>query len=115
MTQAFQLQGDNFAVAANDDSQLYQLQLTNSQVPNAILVSVVDNTFSIVTAVHASFNEFDSDAQVPTSGNPGRGLVVIPGAPQLFALNTQAAATGNLFVSVASTANVTVYLTGVVI
>lgn len=115
MNTPFQLQGDNFAVDANDDSQLYQLQLTNSQVPNAILVSIPVSTSNTVVAVHASFNEFDSDAQVPTSGNSGRGLVVIPGAPTLFSLNTTAAATGNLFVSVASTANVTVYLTGVVI
>ena len=111
----FQIQGDNFAVDANDDSQLFQLQLTNSQTPNAILVSVPDSTSNTVVAVHASFNEFDSDAVVATDGNPGRGMIVIPGAPQLFTLNTQAAATGNLFVSVAASANVTVYLTGVVI
>jgi hypothetical protein len=111
----FQLQGDNFAIDSNDDSQLFQLQLSNSQTPNAILVSVPVATSNTVVAVHASFTEFDSDAVVPTDGNPGRGMIVIPGAPQLFTLNTQAAATGNLFVSVASTANVTVYLTGVVI
>jgi len=115
MNTPFQLQGDNFAVDANDDSQLYQLALTNSQTPNAILVSIPVSTSNTVVAVHASFNEFDSDAQIPLNGNPGRGLVVIPGAPTLFTLNTTAAATGNLFVSVAATANVTVYLTGVVI
>jgi len=111
----FQLQGDNFAIDANDDSQLYQLQLTNSQVPNAILVSIPVSTSNTVVAVHASFAEFDSDAVVPQDGSPGRGLVVIPGAPTLFTLNTTAAATGNLYVSVAATANVTVYLTGVVV
>ena len=111
----FQIQGDNFAIDSNDDSQLYQLQLSNSQTPNAILVSVPVATSNTVVAVNASFTEFNSDAQVPTSGNSGRGMIVIPGAPQLFTLNTQAAATGNLFVSVASSANVTVYLTGVVI
>ena len=68
-----------------------------------------------VVAVHASFAEFDSDAVVPQDGSPGRGLVVIPGAPTLFTLNTQAAANGNLYVSVAATANVTVYLSGVVV
>ena len=115
MNTPFQLQGDNFAIDSNDDSQLYQLQLSNSQTPNAILVSIPVATSNTVVAVHASFNEFDSDAQIPTAGNSGRGMIVIPGAPQLFTLNTQAAATGNLFVSVASTANVTVYLTGVVI
>ena len=111
----FQLQGDNFAIDANDDSQLYQLQLTNSQTPNAILVSIPVSTSNTVVAVHASFAEFDSDAVVPQDGSPGRGLVVIPGAPTLFTLNTTAAATGNLYVSVAATANVTVYLTGVVV
>jgi len=111
----FQLQGDNFAIDSNDDSQLYQLQLTGSQAPNAILVSVPVATSNTVVAVHASFNEFDSDAQIPVSGTPGRGMIVIPGAPQLFTLNTRGAATGNLFVSVASTANVTVYLTSVVV
>jgi len=111
----FQLQGDNFAIDANDDSQLYQLQLTSSQVPNAILVSIPVSTSNTVVAVNASFAEFNSDAVVPQDNSPGRGLVVIPGAPTLFTLNTTAAATGNLFVSVAATANVTVYLTGVVI
>jgi len=115
MNTPFQLQGDNFAIDSNDDSQLYQLQLSNSQTPNAILVSIPVATSNTVVAVHASFNEFDSDAQIPVSGNPGRGMIVIPGAPQLFTLNTQAAATGNLFVSVASTANVTVYLTSVIV
>jgi hypothetical protein len=111
----FQIQGDNFAIDANDDSQLYQLQLTNSQVPNAILVSIPVATSNTVVAVHASFEEFDSDAVVPVDGTPGRGIIVIPGAPTLFTLNTQAAANGNLYVSVAATANVTVYLSGVVI
>jgi len=115
MITPFQLQGDNFAIDASDDSQLYQLQLTQSQVPNAILVSIPVSTANIVVAVHASFNEFDSDAVVPTDGSPGRGLIVIPGAPTLFGLNTTAAATGNLYVSVASSAAVTVYLSGVVI
>jgi len=115
MNTPFQLQGDSFAIDANDDSQLYQLQLTNGQTPNAILVSIPVSTSNTVVAVHASFNEFDSDAVIPEDGSPGRGLVVIPGAPTLFTLNTTAAATGNLFVSVAATANVTVYLTGVVI
>jgi hypothetical protein len=111
----FQLQGDNFAVDATDDSQLYQLQLTNSQVPNAILVSVPDSTSNTVVAVNASFAEFDSDAIVATDSSSGRGIIVIPGAPTLFTLNTMGAANGNLYVSVAATANVTVYLSGVVI
>jgi hypothetical protein len=115
MNTPFQIQGDNFAIDANDDSQLYQLQLTNAQVPNAILVSIPVSTSNTVVAVHASFAEFDSDAVVAQDGSPGRGIIVIPGAPTLFTLNTQAAATGNLYVSVAATANVTVYLSGVVI
>jgi len=115
MNTPFQLQGDNFAVDANDDSQLYQLQLSNAQTPNAILVSIPVSTSNTVVAVNASFAEFDSDAQIPTSGSPGRGIIVIPGAPTLFTLNTMAAASGNLYVSVAATANVTVYLSGVVI
>lgn len=115
MNTPFQLQGDNFAIDANDDSQLYQLQLTNSQVPNAILVSVPDSTSTTVVAVTASFEEFSSDAVVAEDGSPGRGIIVIPGAPTLFTLNTQGAANGNLYVSVAATANVTVYLSGVVI
>jgi hypothetical protein len=68
-----------------------------------------------VVAVHASFAEFDSDAVIPVNGTPGRGAIVIPGAPTLFTLNTQGAADGNLYVSVATTANVTVYLTGVIV
>ena len=115
MNTPFQIQGDNFAIDANDDSQLYQLQLTNAQVPNAILVSIPVSTSNTVVAVRASFAEFDSDAEVAQNSSPGRGIIVIPGAPTLFTLNTQAAATGNLYVSVAATANVTVYLSGVVI
>lgn len=115
MNTPFQIQGDSFAIDATNDSQLYQLQLTNSQIPNAILVSIPDATSTTVVAVHVSFEEFDSDAVVPEDGSPGRGVVVIPGAPTLFTLNTTAAATGNLFVSVAATAAVTVYLSGVVI
>ena len=115
MNTPFQLQGDNFAVDASDDSQLYQLQLTNSQMPNAIQVSIPVSTSNTVVAIHASFNEFDSDAVVPQNGSPGRGLIVIPGSPSVFGLNTTAAASGNLYVSVAATANVTVYLSGVVI
>jgi hypothetical protein len=111
----FQLQGDNFAIDATNDSALYQLQLTNSQTPNAILVSIPDSTSNTVVAVNASFEEFDSDAIVATDGSSGRGIIVIPGAPTLFTLNTQGAANGNLYVSVAATANATVYLSGVVI
>ena len=52
---------------------------------------------------------------IAAAARRGRGIVVIPGAPTLFTLNTRAASLGNLFVSVASTANVTVYLSGLVI
>ena len=115
MNTPFQLQGDNFAIDATNDSALYQLTLTNSQTPNAILVSIPDSTSNTVVAVNASFDEFDSDAIVATNGSNGRGIIVIPGAPTLFTLNTQGAANGNLYVSVAATANVTVYLSGLVI
>jgi len=111
----FQLQGENFAVNSTADSSLFEFQITNGQMPNALLVSVPVSTSNTVVAVNASFDQFNSDAVVPADGSPGRGIVVIPGAPALFTLNTQAAATGNLYVSVASTANVTVYLSGLVI
>jgi hypothetical protein len=111
----FQLQGDNFAVDSTADSSLYQFEINKAMVPNALLVSVPDSTSNTVVAVNASFDEFNSDAVIPVDGSPGRGIVVIPGAPTLFTLNTRAASLGNLFVSVASTANVTVYLSGLVI
>jgi hypothetical protein len=111
----FQLQGDNFAVNSTADSSLFEFQINQALVPNALLVSVPVSTSNTVVAVNASFDEFNSDAVVPADGAPGRGIVVIPGAPVLFTLNTRAAASGNLYVSVASTANVTVYLSGVVI
>jgi hypothetical protein len=111
----FQLQGDNFAVDSTADSSLFEFQINQALVPNALLVSVPDSTSTTVVAVNASFDEFNSDAVVPTDGAPGRGIIVIPGAPTLFTLNTRAAASGNLYVSVASSAAVTVYLSGVVI
>ena len=115
MNTPFQIQGTNWAIDASDDSALYQLQINSSQAPNALLVSIPVATSNTVVAVHASFDEFDSDAVIPTNGTPGRGVIVIPGAPTLFTLNTQGAADGNLYVSVAATANVTVYLTGVIV
>ena len=115
MNTPFQIQGTNWAIDASDDSALYQLEIGNADVPNALLVSIPVATSNTVVAVHASFDEFDSDAVIPTNGTPGRGAIVIPGAPTLFTLNTQGAANGNLYVSVATTANVTVYLTGVIV
>jgi len=111
----FQLQGTCYAVDSTADSSLFEFQVSNGQMPNALLVSVPDATSNTVVAVNASFDQGNSDAFVPVDGTPGQGLIVIPGAPTLFTLNTMAAATGNLYVSVASTANVTVYLSGLVI
>lgn len=109
MTQAFLPLPANYLMSLTDDSALYSLTISDTNLIGSVWqVSNLD--VANVAFVHFSSEEFDSSAIVPEEAVPGIGTAIPPGQSVFVQYNTAGAADGPVYVSGAVTGTATIIL-----
>ena len=98
MTQAFLPLPANYLMSLTDDSALYSLTISDTNLIGSVWqVSNLDP--GNVAFVHFSTEEFDSSAIVPEEGTPGVGTAIPPNQTVYVQFNTAGVADGPVYVS----------------
>jgi hypothetical protein len=106
MSTPFQALGPNYLISVAADSSNFQIEIDNTNnIGSALLFANLDS--ANVVYVSAGFDSGATEADTP----PGSGVAVLPQSTLILKINTNAAATGPLYIAAASAGEAQVVVT----
>ena len=106
MSTPFQALGPNYLISVAADSSNFQIEIDNTNnIGSALLFANLDS--ANVVYVSAGFDQYATEADTP----PGSGVAVLPLSTLILKINTNAAATGPLYIAAASAGEAQVVVT----